>query len=160
VDGLAGQTPDPSGVEIWLGSQGPRSLALAGRVADGWAAPIPSYLPYEKWAESSQIIDRSAREAGRDPGRIRRIAQVVGTITDDAPNGGVPDGGGPNGGGRNGALEGDAPIRAGVQDWVDILTRFAAQGFDGFVLWPEEDAAEQARRFGEEIAPAVRERIG
>ncbi len=146
VDGLAGQTPGPGGVEIWLGSQGARSLALAGRVADGWAAPIAAYLPYEKWAEGNEIIDRSAREAGRDPAGIRRLAQIVGTITDERPKGSVE-------------LRGDAPVRAGVQDWVDVLTRLNAQGFDGFVLWPEGDAAEQARRFGEEIAPVVRERI-
>ncbi|GAA1528344.1 hypothetical protein GCM10009741_32730 [Kribbella lupini] len=42
----------------------------------------------------------------------------------------------------------------------DVLMRFNERGFDGFVLWPEGDAAEQARRFGEEVAPAVRERIG
>lgn len=145
VSSLAGQTPAPGGVEIWLGSQGARSLALTGRVADGWAAPIPKYLPYEKWAEGNKIIDRSAVEAGRDPARIRRFAQVVGTITaDERP---APE------------LTGDAPVRAGAQGWIDLLSRLGEAGFDGFVLWPEGDDAEQARRFGEEVAPGVRARI-
>ncbi|MEV6287714.1 LLM class flavin-dependent oxidoreductase [Kribbella sp. NPDC051770] len=146
VRGLAGQEPAPGGVEIWLGSQGKRSLALTGKVADGWAAPIPAYLPYEKWAEGNQIVDRAAVEAGRDPKAIRRFAQVVGTVTGD--------------GARGVKVHGDAPVRGGVQDWVDVLSRFAEDGFDGFVLWPEGDAREQARRFGEEVAPKVRERLG
>jgi alkanesulfonate monooxygenase SsuD/methylene tetrahydromethanopterin reductase-like flavin-dependent oxidoreductase (luciferase family) len=144
VNGLSGQAPADAGVEIWLGAQGPRSLALTGRVADGWAAPIPSYLPYEKWAESNKIVDRSAAEAGRDPARVRRLAQLVGTITD---------------GPVSVELHGADPVRTGVQGWIDVLTRLAEQGFTGFVLWPEQDGGEQARRFGEEIAPAVRERL-
>lgn len=68
-------------IGIWLGAQGPRTLALSGRVADGWAAPIPSYLPYEEWARAQERIDAAAHEAGRSPAQIRRIAQVVGTIT-------------------------------------------------------------------------------
>jgi hypothetical protein len=31
-------------------------------VGDGWAAPIPSYLPYEKWQASNTTIDEAARE--------------------------------------------------------------------------------------------------
>lgn len=146
VAGLAGQAPADEGVEIWLGSQGPRGLALTGRVADGWAAPIPAYLPYEQWAASNKLIDRSAVEAGRDPAGVRRIAQVVGTITDETAA--LPE------------LRGAEPIRSGVRGWIEVLTRLAVDdGFTGFVLWPEHDSGEQARRFGEEIAPAVRERL-
>jgi len=145
VRGLAGQAP-PSPIEIWLGSQGPRSLALTGRVADGWAAPIPSYLPYERWAESNRIIDRAAVDAGREPSEIRRIAQLVGTITDDA---------------ASVVLAGDDPIRTDAGGWAALLTRLVAeQGFTDFVLWPEHETAEQARRFGEEVVPVVKERIG
>lgn len=144
---LAGQAPDPAGVEIWLGSQGPRSLALTGRIADGWAAPIPSYLPYERWAGSNAIITRSAIEAGRGPTGIRRLAQLVGTITTGRQNDSV--------------LRDADPIRTGIQGWVDILTRLATEDtFTGFILWPEHDAKDQARLFGEEVAPAVRARLG
>lgn len=143
VEGLDAQPPAAGGVEIWVGAQGPRSLALTGRVADGWAAPIPSYLPYEKWSESNALIDRAAVEAGREPGDVRRIAQLVGTITDTP--GSVE-------------LQGSAPIRTDAQGWVDVLTELTGQSFTGFVLWPEENAAEQARRFGEEIAPSFRGR--
>ena len=32
-------------IGIWLGAAKPRALALTGRVADGWAAPLMSYMP-------------------------------------------------------------------------------------------------------------------
>ncbi|WP_394621397.1 LLM class flavin-dependent oxidoreductase [Lentzea sp. JNUCC 0626] len=144
VERLTSQPPGPGGVEIWVGAQGPRSLALTGRAADGWAAPIPSYLPYEKWAESNALIDQAALEAGREPGEVRRIAQLVGTITDTP---GSVD------------LQGSAPIRTDAQGWADVLTKLAMQSFTGFVLWPEADAADQAHRFGEEVAPVVRVRL-
>lgn len=103
VAGVDGQEPGPGGVEIWVGAQGPRSLALTGQLADGWAAPIPSYLPYERWAESNESIDRAARRAGRDPADIRRIAQLVGTVDVGAAATGPL------------AETGDAPIRADVE---------------------------------------------
>ncbi|GAA0589905.1 LLM class flavin-dependent oxidoreductase [Kribbella sandramycini] len=143
VTDLAGQAPDSAGVEIWLGSQGPRSLALTGRVADGWAAPIPSYLPYERWAESNRIIDRAAVEAGREPTAVRRLAQLVGTIT-TAPG--------------SSELTGADPVRTDAKGWVEILTRLAEEdGFTGFVLWPEHADDDQICRFGEQIAPVIRE---
>lgn len=65
-------------IGIWLGSVGPRSLNLTGRLADGCAAPIPAYLPYEDRPAALAAIDAGAREAGRDPGEVLRIAQLVG----------------------------------------------------------------------------------
>jgi nicotinamidase-related amidase len=50
LDGATGGPPPPHPIGIWLGAQGARLLATTGRLADGWAAPIPSYLPYERWA--------------------------------------------------------------------------------------------------------------
>jgi alkanesulfonate monooxygenase SsuD/methylene tetrahydromethanopterin reductase-like flavin-dependent oxidoreductase (luciferase family) len=144
VERLAAQAPDPGGVEIWVGAQGPRSLALTGRAADGWAAPIPSYLPYEKWAESNALIDQAAIDAGREPEDVRRIAQLVGTITDTP---GPVD------------LQGSAPVRTDARGWADVLTELATRSFNGFVLWPEDNAADQARRFGDEVAPVVRVRL-
>jgi alkanesulfonate monooxygenase SsuD/methylene tetrahydromethanopterin reductase-like flavin-dependent oxidoreductase (luciferase family) len=149
VSGIAGQEPGPGGLEIWIGAQGPRSLALTGRTADGWAAPIPAYLPYERWAASNAALDGAARDAGRDPAEVRRVAQLVGTIEARA---GAP---GPL------ARSGADPVRADVAGWVDLLTRLATeQPFTTFVLWPEHAGEQQVRRFAEEVAPAVRERVG
>src|SRR5690606_34771174 len=49
VDGVRPGPPPAHPIGIWLGSQGPNALRTAGRLADGWAAPIARYLPYEKW---------------------------------------------------------------------------------------------------------------
>lgn len=149
LGGIAGQEPAPGGVEIWVGAQGPRSLALTGRVADGWAAPIPSYLPYERWAESNEILTVAARDAGRDPADVRRVAQLVGTIEAGATAPGPL------------ARSGAEPVRADVAGWVDLLTRLATeQPFTTFVLWPERAVEQQIRLFAEEVAPGVRERVG
>ncbi len=69
---VSGVRPGPAPahpIEIWTGAQGPKALALTGRVADGWAAPIVSYLPYEKWADANRLVDEAATAAGRAPAR-------------------------------------------------------------------------------------------
>lgn len=64
VDGLKPGPVPAHLIEIWTGAQGPKALALIGRIADGWAAPILSYLPYEQWPAANAILDETA-VAGR-----------------------------------------------------------------------------------------------
>ncbi|MEC3957605.1 LLM class flavin-dependent oxidoreductase [Nocardia sp. CDC153] len=129
-------------VGIWFGSVGPKAHALTGRIADGWAAPIPHYLPYEKWAAAQEIITAAAADAGRDPASITRIAQLVGHIT-DAP--------GPV------ELRGETPIRTNAAGWARILADLATDtGFDTFVYWPESPDETQLRRWISEVAPMTR----
>ncbi|MEV4255808.1 LLM class flavin-dependent oxidoreductase [Spirillospora sp. NPDC049652] len=131
-------------VGVWLGSVGPRALALTGRVADGWAAPIPHYLNYEKWPEAQRIITDAAIEAGRDPATITRISQLVGHIT-DTPTG--PP-----------ALTGETPIHADAATWARVLAGLATDGgFDSFVYWPEQADERQLRLWTDEVVPATRE---
>ena len=121
-------------VGIWLGVGGPRSLALAGRAADGWVPSLPS-TPVATLAAKHEIIDGAAAAAGRDPSAIRRVANVNGTITGAA---------------SEGFLHGP------VDQWVDELTELAlVHGFDGFVLWSDGDPTDQTQRFAE-IAEQVR----
>ncbi|WUH96342.1 LLM class flavin-dependent oxidoreductase [Spirillospora sp. NBC_00431] len=129
-------------IGIWLGSVGPKALALTGRVADGWAAPIPHYLPYETWREAQDIITRAAEDAGRDPSAVTRIAQLVGHVTDSpAPV----------------RLEGEAPIRTDAAGWARVLATLATDtGFDTFVYWPETSDETQLRRWTQEVIPATR----
>ena len=144
VSGLAGQGP---AVPIWIGAQGPRSLAVTGRLGDGWAAPIPSYLPYEQWAPSNTIIDRAAEEAGRSSVAVTRVAQLVGTI-DPAAH-------------QRPGLVGAEPIRTDVHGWAEVVERLATeQPFTTFILWPESADETQIRRFGEEVMPLVTEHLG
>jgi alkanesulfonate monooxygenase SsuD/methylene tetrahydromethanopterin reductase-like flavin-dependent oxidoreductase (luciferase family) len=85
---LEGARPGPMPahpIGIWLGAARPRALALTGRKADGWAAPLIDYLPPAQAAEAQEAIDRAAREARRDPASIRRIYNVPGAFTTRAP---------------------------------------------------------------------------
>lgn len=129
-------------VGIWFGSVGPKANALTGRIADGWAAPIPHYLPYEKWSATQEIISKSAVESGRDPAAIMRMAQLVGTITETS---------GPV------TLRGEEPIRTDAAGWARILADLAREtGFDTFVYWPETEDETQLRRWISEVVPATR----
>ena len=68
-------------IGIWLGSYGPRSLGVLGRLANGWL-PSSSYAPPERLPEMQQRIDDSALKAGRQPREIRRLYNIMGLITD------------------------------------------------------------------------------
>lgn len=140
---LDGARPGPRpahDIGIWVGATGPRMLALIGELADGWV-PSASYLPPERLPALHARIDEAAHAAGRAPGDVRRVYNIGGTITDGA---------------SAGFLVGP------VSQWVDELAALATDGrMDTFVLWAtpagdEPDDARQVRRFGEEVAPAVR----
>jgi alkanesulfonate monooxygenase SsuD/methylene tetrahydromethanopterin reductase-like flavin-dependent oxidoreductase (luciferase family) len=130
-------------IGIWLGSIGPRSLRLTGRLADGWAAPIPKYLPYDEWAGANAVIDKAAYEAGRDPAEVQRIAQVVGTITDRP--------------GDTDTTTGAAPLRGTPDQWAAMFAELATeQPFRTFVFWPEHHTLDQVERFARDVVPATR----
>ena len=131
-------------INIWIGSQGPKSLRLTGRLADGWAAPIPSYVPYEQWPGCNATIDEAARAAGRDPSEVLRMAQLVGTITDTP--------------GDAEARSGSTPVRGTPDQWAALVARLATeQPFRTFVFWPEQsNNIVQVTRFAREVVPAAR----
>jgi alkanesulfonate monooxygenase SsuD/methylene tetrahydromethanopterin reductase-like flavin-dependent oxidoreductase (luciferase family) len=119
-------------IGIWLGVYGPRALALAGRVADGW---VPSFQgDLDKLTQMSARLDNAIADAGRSPDEVRRVLNVSGTVTDGASNG---------------------PLDGPVDQWVDELTALATgQRFDTFIFWGEGDG--QLERFAEEVVPAAR----
>jgi alkanesulfonate monooxygenase SsuD/methylene tetrahydromethanopterin reductase-like flavin-dependent oxidoreductase (luciferase family) len=137
VRGLHPGEPPPHEIGIWLGLGKPRGLALAGRLADGWV-PSMSWATPELVPGMSRHIDQAAVVAGRDPGEIRRVYNLIGgSITDGGP---VRD-----------ALNGPP------EHWIETLSGFAHElGFDTFVLWPTEDHLAQVERFAGEVAPALR----
>lgn len=132
-------------IGIWVGAVGPRMLALTGRLGDGWAAPIPRYLPFEDLPAAQRRIDEAAIAAGRSPRDILRLQQIPGAIhahRDEGP------------------ARGDAPLVGTAQRWIEQLTHAALEGrWDGFILWPTEPGTRQIRIFAEEVAPAVREAV-
>ncbi len=144
---LAGSRPGPKPehqIGIWLGAARPRALALTGRVADGWAAPLMNYYPPAAVAESQTVIDRAAREAGRDPAEIRRIYNVPGAFTATAP---AP------------ARDTDEAIVGPPDRWVEVLTHLALDiGFDTLILIAPPEAG-TLRTFIENVAPEVRDRV-
>jgi alkanesulfonate monooxygenase SsuD/methylene tetrahydromethanopterin reductase-like flavin-dependent oxidoreductase (luciferase family) len=122
-------------IGIWLGVYGPRALRLVGRVADGW---VPSFRgDLKQIADMTARLDEAVTQAGRDPGSLRRILNVNGTITDGA---------------SRGVLQGP------VDQWTDELTQFAVSyGFDTFILWAEGE--DQLARFAGQVMPAVRSQV-
>ncbi len=144
VNGVRNGPPPSRPIGIWVGSVGPRAHALTGRLADGWAAPIPHYLPYEEWRAVQDLISNAAIDAGRDPAAISRLAQLVGVITD--------------GSAQSVELQGETPIRATASQWARILADLATDtGFDTFIYWPEQADRTQLLRWAREVIPATRE---
>jgi alkanesulfonate monooxygenase SsuD/methylene tetrahydromethanopterin reductase-like flavin-dependent oxidoreductase (luciferase family) len=144
---LEGARPGPKPahqIGIWLGAAKPRALALTGRKADGWAAPLMNYLPPIAAAKAQEAIDRSARAAGRDPREIRRIYNVPGALTTSAP---AP------------ARDTDKSILGPPEHWAAVLTHLALDlGFGTFVLIAPPDP-DVLRTFIDDVAPDVRERV-
>ncbi|MEU8632100.1 LLM class flavin-dependent oxidoreductase [Amycolatopsis sp. NPDC048633] len=147
---IAGAHPGPvpaHPIEIWTGAQGPNALALTGEVADGWAAPIAAYLPYEKWGQANRLIDEAAEAAGRDPASVRRIAQVVGTVT--TMKGQLRIGSGAD------------PVRGTAGQWAEVLAHLGTEmPFTSFVFWPEHESVEQIAAFAGEVVPEARRLLG
>ena len=121
VKGLHPGPPPAHEIEIWLGVGKPRSLALTGRLADGWVASSTWAKP-ELVPPMMQRIDDAATDSGRDPQEIRRVLNVAAELAD-----------------------------------ADTLARYAGElGFDTFLVWPGEEAAEQVERFATDVVPVLR----
>jgi alkanesulfonate monooxygenase SsuD/methylene tetrahydromethanopterin reductase-like flavin-dependent oxidoreductase (luciferase family) len=144
---LAGVHPGPAPahpVQIWIGANRPRALALTGRVADGWVSPLMNYKPPREAAEANIAIDRAARGAGRDPRQIRRIFNIPGAFTSAAPSAATDD---------------DQAIVGPPEHWIEVLTHFATDlGFSTFVLAADPDPP-TLEAFVEDVAPKIRERV-
>ncbi len=134
---------------IWVGSLGPKALAVTGRHADGW---IPGHLA--DWrsmqvAESRPIVDEAAASVGRNPTDVDTIYNVSGRLT-PAP---LPE-----------TRDDDGRwIGGGVTQWVEELT-FAVleHGAAAFIyLVPPGDSISDTTLdlWAHEVAPAVREAI-
>lgn len=137
---LSGVHPGPRpahDIGIWLGVGGPKLLRYLGGHADGWA-PSNSFFPPPALPERHEAIDDGAREAGRDPASIRRVYNIFGSI-DDAPS--------------------DEMFHGTVEQWTEQLAGLVEIGMDTFVFGAEDDDYEQCRRFVEDVAPSVRQRV-
>jgi len=126
-------------IGIWVGAYGPRALNLTGRLADGW---VPSIRPdaLARLAEMNARVDEGAAEAGRDPGEVRRVFNVNGSIID---------------GRSEGYLNG--PVGQWADELGSLVVDHRAQTI---VFWGAGgEGHEQLRRFAEEVVPATRARL-
>lgn len=136
VTGAARGPRPPHDIGIWLGAYGPKMLALIGEAADGWLPSI-EYLRGGAAALGglNARIDEAAAEAGRPPGAVRRLLNIMNNQFSDAARG---------------------PFDGPPEAWIDQLTELAlTHGMSAF-LFGGDDAG-RLERIGAEIAPAVRE---
>jgi alkanesulfonate monooxygenase SsuD/methylene tetrahydromethanopterin reductase-like flavin-dependent oxidoreductase (luciferase family) len=134
---------------IWIGSLGPKNLAVTGRNADGW---IPGHLA--DWrsaqvAESRPIVDEAATSLGRDPADVLTIYNVSGRLTRDPLSKTRDD---------EGRWVGGA-----VGQWVEELTfavrEHSAAAFIYLVPPGDTISDETLNLWAHEVVPAVREAI-
>jgi len=134
---------------VWTGSNGPRSLAVTGRQADGWIPGHAADWLSKRYRESRPIIDEAAAAAGREPGEIATVYNLPGAIT-DAPLAATR------------AADGRW-IGGSVDQWVEELTGAVLEhGAAGFTLFSTGGGhADEVTlgRWAQEIAPAVREAV-
>ena len=121
-------------IPIWLGAQGPRGLALTGRLADGW-------IPFLRLAGPDRIpamldqIRAASVAAGRPADAVRAIYSVPVRL-------------GPRASTTVGLITWSA------SDIVEQLHALTELGFTGFDLMP---GRAQIRAVAEDVLPALRE---
>jgi FAD/FMN-containing dehydrogenase/alkanesulfonate monooxygenase SsuD/methylene tetrahydromethanopterin reductase-like flavin-dependent oxidoreductase (luciferase family) len=122
-------------IPIWIGAYKPRMLRLVGRQADGWL-PSYGYLKDGDLARGNAVIDEAALQAGRHPAQVRRLLNLQGTV----------------------AARSAGFLQGPVEQWVDELSELAlTDGIGTFVVATDDPTLTAV--LGEEIAPAVRERV-
>jgi alkanesulfonate monooxygenase SsuD/methylene tetrahydromethanopterin reductase-like flavin-dependent oxidoreductase (luciferase family) len=125
-------------IPIWLGTFAPRSLAVTGRLADGWIPSLGYALPDDVVGMRERVL-AAAREVGRDPAEITCVYNVEvrldGAAGDDDPG-----------------------VVSGSSDEVaERLSGFLGLGFSAFNLMPATgpEYSEQMERLAREVIPAV-----
>lgn len=124
-------------IPIWVGTYGPRALAVTGRVADGWIPSFDLALP-EKVPEMRDRIGAAARQTGRDPEEIAFVYNIEVRI--DARTSSDP-----------------GTISGSPEEVVDRLTSLIPLGLSAINFKPVgQDRHEQVERLGLEVLPVLR----
>lgn len=124
-------------IPIWLGTGGPRGLAMVGRLADGWIPSIENVPPHRA-VEMIDQIKRAAEAAGRDPAALTLAYNIQVRIGPGA--------------------EADPDLIAGSAEAIAArLIEFTHLGFNAFNLIPVgPDREDHVARLGSDVLPAVR----
>ena len=122
-------------IPIWLGTFGPRALAVTGRLADGWI-PSLGYMPIEEIPAMRRCIDAAAEAVGRDPAQIRSILNLNIRLDPTA--------------------EPQADVVTGSAKQVttqlrDLVTQYGFTGFNFLINHPDD-----LPRVAEEVIPSLR----
>jgi len=137
VRGLEMEPKPTHPIPVWLGTFGPRALAVTGRLADGWI-PSLGYMPAEEIPAMRRRIDAAAEAAGRRPDEIRSILNV-GIRIDPAAEP-QPD-----------------VITGSAKQVVRQLRDLLGLGFTGFnFLVSSPGPTANMQRIAEEVLPALR----
>ena len=138
ADGVKRGPAPAHDIPIWVGSYKPRMLALTGAHADGWL-PTMEYIEGGPAAVPAlnDRIDEAAVSAGRSPGDVRRLLNIMNVSLQPA---------------SRGLLDGPA------DQWVEDLAGLTLEhGFSAYLIGGDDPAITE--RLGAEIAPAVRELV-
>jgi alkanesulfonate monooxygenase SsuD/methylene tetrahydromethanopterin reductase-like flavin-dependent oxidoreductase (luciferase family) len=133
ADGLQLEPKPDRPIPIWLGTYGPRALAVTGRLADGWIPSWDSANP----ARVPELLDRirtASVAAGRAPDAVRAIYNVPLDLDPTA---------------RSSA----DTVAGSASDIVEQLQALTELGFTGFNLMPSGD---QVRAIADSVLPALR----
>ena len=134
VQGLKAGPRPAHRIPIWIGAYGPRMLRVAGRLADAWV-PTMGFADPPALGGLTAKLDDAVTAAGRSPGDIRRIYNLVGRF------------------GTGGEF-----LQGRPAEWAEQLTDVALQhGIGTFILGADDTTT--LRTFAEEVAPAVREAV-
>jgi probable F420-dependent oxidoreductase len=124
-------------IPIWLGTYGPRALAVTGRLADGWI-PSLGFAPPERVGPMRERVMAAARQSGRQPDELTCVYNLEVRVDEHAD-------GGPS------VVSGSPAAVA------ERLLGFAGLGFSAMSFTPVgPDEAEQAERLAREVIPALR----
>jgi len=124
-------------IPIWLGTFGKRSLAVTGRVADGW---IPTYAmaPPRDIPMMRDRIFEAARDAGRDPRVITLVYNMNFRVDEKAE-------------------ERPEAVTGSPQKIADQLGGFTELGFTAMNFSPVGPEPErQVERLAQEVLPTLR----
>ncbi len=132
--------PKPNGhIPIWLGTFGKQSLAVTGRVADGWI-PTLEMAPPEAIPAMRDRIFEAAAAAGRSPNEITLVYNMEFHVGDDE------------------ALPSHV-VAGSPDDLVEQLTFYVDLGFTAMSFIPAGPNPErQIERLAQEVLPVLRTR--
>jgi probable F420-dependent oxidoreductase len=120
----AGISPPPvqRPIPVWMGAQAPPSLRRVGRLADGW---FPQTAPGPGLDQARAVVEKAAREVGRDPATIGMEGRISWNADDGAAEVARQAGRWRDEGATHLAINTMGAGCADVEDHLDALTKAA-----------------------------------